>query len=151
MADAAPEHAAVSRYCALIAEETYLSCKQGLQRFDAKLRNMEDLLRDFDAERVALARSIDGLSWLLDGWNFISQWWSSVRESPRYDQITALTGIFRVLPPVPVRQTDERVSEDSQPADLSRSKWVRLFESWRTGDFDGDLIARIEAVKAKAA
>jgi len=150
MADAAPEHAAVARYCSLVADETYQSCKLALQRFDTKLRSMEDLLRNFREERVALARTIDGLSWLLDGWNFISQWWSSVRESPRYDQITALTGIFRVLPPVPVRHLDER-AEEQQAADISRSKWVRLYESWRTGDVDGDLIARIEAVKAKAA
>ncbi len=150
-ADAAFEHGGLARICADVADHTYALSLKVIAEFDAKMDAIEGVLRNYEMEALQFPQMIDKLSWLLDGWQFLIDWWETAREQPRYEQIVALTGIFRILPLIPVAELKERGLETDTMNNVLRTKFVKMFENWKTGDMDNELVSRMEAIKAKSA
>jgi hypothetical protein len=124
-----------------------------LSDFDERLLSIETVLRQWQTQSASLYGTVDRMSWLLDGWDFLIGLWDSVAEAPLHDQMVAMTGILRILPLVPGKEFAEEqddVSSGMLPPP-NRMRMVRLFQSWKTGEMDIDLMARLEAAKAAAA
>jgi len=148
---AAPEHAGLARICADVAEHTHALGMRALAHFDAKLARIEKIVSNFDVETFDLPQMIEKLFWLLDGWQFLIDWWKTAREQARYEQIVALTGVFRILPFVPAAELKQKPAESGAMANAAQNKFIKIFENWKTGDVDNELVSRMEAIKAKSA
>jgi hypothetical protein len=94
---------------------------------------------------------VDRLSWLLDGWDMIAAFWKGSLDLPAEDQQATIGQIMRVLPLVPHGEVEADDQIEEKRDQLIQRRRMRALEDWRTGEIDLELMARIEAAKAKAA
>jgi hypothetical protein len=120
-----------------------------LAELDRSVSDMGVLLCDWGQVFPRLRRSAQRLAWLLDGWDFVVSLWDFHRGGSVQERRDALIQIHRVLPLIP-RKELERAGPDADQRDLARGGRVRPMQDWRTGRYDLDLVARIEAVKSLA-
>jgi len=89
--------------------------------------------------------------WLLDGWQEIIAVWEAAAGEDRPNQRMSLGQIARLLPLTKQLSEEGRVEMAGDDRSIVQSRWVRLFEDWRTGTVLSDLRARAETARAGAA
>lgn len=143
------EFAGLAAVCAEVANQTLKATRAVSDELDAILLRLF-FLSGWNTQKLEITRLTNRLSWQLDGWDFITGWWEQAVEQSRDEQLTAVRGMFRVLPVVPREAHQEGESEPAENPDTRTKRWVRAFEDWRTGHVDSDLVRRFEALKAQA-
>jgi hypothetical protein len=139
----------LGRTTARVAGVTLQLADAALAELDRSVSDMGVLLCDWGQVFPRLRRSAQRLAWLLDGWDFVVSLWDFHRGGSVQERRDALIQIHRVLPLIP-RKELERAGPDADQRDLARGGRVRPMQDWRTGRYDLDLVARIEAVKSLA-
>lgn len=145
------ESAPIAGFCAEVAEHTLNHARDVVGRLDRSVEAFEMLLRRWGERRQDVHAACTRLSWLLDGWDYITTLWTDAQAKGRPEQDLAVQEIFRILPLLP-RDEDRNGHADAaaRVAVLGR-KSVRAYVDWRTGQLDADLVTRIETLKARAA
>ncbi|WP_448207249.1 hypothetical protein [Azospirillum sp. sgz302134] len=149
--DNVSEAAPIAAFCAEVAEHTLNHVRNVVTQLDQAVASFENLLRQWETKRVLVRRATTRLSWLLDGWDFISTTWAEAQGKSRHEQDMTVHELFRVLPLLP---KDEEHTDHALQADrvmAANRRTVRAYVDWRSGQIDTDLVMRIEAIKAKAA
>lgn len=143
------DRADLAGFCGETARLTLRLAKEALADLDARVDALGVTLKQWDKAYAGLRAAAARVSWLLDGWQFITALWRQAADGTPNDQYTAVDQIFRVLPMIP---SQEMKAEDTEGirADLMLRKRVQVGEDWRTGEVDIELIERIEAVGALA-
>jgi hypothetical protein len=119
-----------------------------LRKFDAAMKSPTSVIANWAATKAEPEQLTDRLSWLLDGWEGIVPWWQGCRT----DEARA-GAVARMLPSLPIVPRLEMDPTGREELDLlveTGRRLVRLHHDWLTGEPDTDVIARIEAVKARA-
>jgi hypothetical protein len=139
----------VARFCAEVADVTLERAVSVANQFDTCVRDPLNVLQNWDREIGALHGHVIRLSWLLDGWDALLNTWQAVATAPRQDQDQALITIFRALPLLPKSEYTENEAKRNNRLRISRKRSIRMYEDWNTGEVDYDMVARIEAAKAR--
>jgi hypothetical protein len=142
------EVADLGRVTAQVAGITLELADDALAELDRVASDMDGLLRDWAGAFPRLHQAATRLSWLLDGWDFVVSLWDHHRGSSVQERRDALVQIHRVLPLIP-RKELARADAEAERRDDLRGRRVRPMQDWRTGKYDLDLVARIEAVKSR--
>ena len=149
----------VAIYVAETAEDTLRIAEPLLGDIDRKLGDAGRILAQTDVEIEGLRRHMAKLAWLVDGWDHLIAWWNRSLQAERREQVTAISGIFRVLPLVPkaeMRPEDAaraQLGEDPKLPPgviLSARRLVHAIQNWRAGDLDYSLVQAIEEIRATA-
>lgn len=148
--DAAP----LANFIADTADLTVQIAARCIADIDRSLNNVSHIMMNFEGTLREMERGAERLSWLLDGWEHILNWWAQAGSGPKGDQVAALGGILRVLPLVPKDEAEKAGAAGRQeaPENVLRGgsrRWVRAFQDWRTGTLDYDLVHRIEERQAE--
>lgn len=121
----------MARTCTGSAEQTCAIANRKLAEIDALTRSPIVLCQNKDHIRDKLARRIEGLNWLLDGWDHLIERWDERKGdlSSRFDLMQELSMNVPLIP------SDERFEDSSSPSlqgsslVLSR-KAVKAGENW---------------------
>jgi hypothetical protein len=150
MADAAD----CAQSCMEVADLTHRIAVARLAEFDALLSNPRGLLTRWEAARPAVRRLVERLAWLLDGWDFIAEWWFAALMQPKgSERISALHATFSLLPMVPREELKRAgfLQEEVAIISIRGRGWVRGMEDWRTGQQVEPAVRRILAANTLAA
>jgi len=143
------EMAPVAEFCAKVAEDTRRLGTEALGEFDGRVGALGNVLREWKPEMRAVRRIVARLTWLVDGWGHIAGVWRDAAEQDARDRRGAMSEIFRILPLIPKNEGDRGHVERASEVLSRRRRTVRVYEDWRTGRSDVDLIRRIERMKAR--
>jgi hypothetical protein len=125
-----------------------------LAEFDALLSNPRHLLRRWELARPAVERLAQRLAWLLDGWDFIAEWWfTALRQPPGSARNTNLHATLSLVPMVPRDELTRAgiLKEAAAFVSVRGRGWVREKEDWRTGAQIESEVKRILAANTLAA
>jgi hypothetical protein len=139
----------VAGFCAEVSGLTLERANIAIGQFDAHVRDPLNVLQRWDEEIEKLQSLVTRLSWLLDGWELLIRIWDAAANLRRENQDSALLTIFRALPLLPKSEYDEFDGKRASTLRVSTKRSVRMYEDWNTGELDYDLVARIEAAKAR--
>ena len=145
------ETAPIGRFCAEVAEHTLNRVRTVAGRLDGAVAAFEALLRRWDVQRPLVRGACTRLSWLLDGWEFITLLWADAQGRGRHEQERAVQEIFRVLPLLPRDEDKDDLALAAGRVFAMNRKAVRAYVDWRTGQLDTDLVMRIETLKGRVA
>lgn len=149
--DNVSEAAPIGGFCAEVAEHTLNHVRTVIGRLDGAVAAFESLLRQWDTQRKVVRNACVRLSWLLDGWEFITVLWADAQGRGRHDQAMAVHEIFRIIPLLPKDEDKVDFALEAGKVFTQNRKAVRAYVDWRTGQLDADLVMRIEALKGRAA
>lgn len=108
------------------------------------------ILADWENQGSQMKTLIEKLIWLCDGWDYVMTVWNDAEGKTVSEVNDALEEIVRIIPMVPVTEFGEGAEKLGDAlADIQRKR-VRLYEDWRSGALDYDVIRRIEILKAQA-
>lgn len=144
------EAAPIAIFCGEVAEHTLILVRNVINDIDQSVARFETLLREWDRQSLPLRQGATRLSWLVDGWEFVIGSWRNARGKDRHVQDMAVHDIFRVLPLLPRDETKDSHVQMADHIMASNRRSVRAYVDWRSGQLDVDLVARIEAIKARA-
>lgn len=150
-ADNPSDSAHVATFCAHVAQHTVGIGDSVVGDFHRRVDAMGQLMRDWDAQMTEVRNLAGRMSWLLDGWEYITNAWASVQGESKHQQALTVNEIFRIIPLVPREETNRDLNLEAQKVLNKFRRSVRTLEDWRTGRMDFDAIRRIEQVKARAA
>ncbi|WP_439817528.1 hypothetical protein [Zavarzinia sp. CC-PAN008] len=142
--DAAP----MAQFAAEVAEETLKLTREVLDNFDLLLGDIEAALTSWKTVFEQVRKAAIRLSWLLDGWDFIVTLWAQTPAAPSQAKRDAITQIMRILPLIPVNEGSWEAMNQNERHEVFQRRRVAAMQDWRTGQFDAELVARIEAVRA---
>lgn len=145
------EAAPIAGFCAEVAEHTLNHARGVAERLDGWIERFEALLRGWEERRADMRRACVRLAWLLDGWDFLIATWEQAHAQGRAEQEMAVNDIFRVLPLLPKNEDRMDMAGTADRVMAANRRSVRAYVDWRSGQLDADLVARIEAVKGRAA
>lgn len=145
------DSASVATFCAEVAQHTIGIGDAVVGDFHKRIDAMGQLMREWDAQMGQIRMLAGRMSWLLDGWEYITGAWSTAQGESRHQQALTVNEIFRIIPLVPREETNRDLNTEAQKVLNKFRRSVRTLEDWRTGRMDLDAIRRIEAVKARAA
>jgi hypothetical protein len=143
------ELAPFAGFAGFVADDTLKSAEKLFGQLDAALRDMASVIGERNAQAKLVATLAGKLCWLLDGWEFIFAFWEQVRDDPIEIQREAVGRIIRVLPLIPRHETELSQHELEQRQQQLQGRQIPANADWRRARSDLDLVARIEAAKAK--
>jgi len=149
--DNVSEAAPIGGFCAEVAEHTLNHVRTVIGRLDGAVASFEVLLRQWDTQRKVVRQACTRLSWLLDGWEFITALWAESQGKSRHELDIAVHEIFRIIPLLPRNEDKVDLSLEAGKVFTLNRRAVRAYVDWRTGQLDADLVMRIEALKGRAA
>lgn len=141
----------IGGFCAEVAEHTLNHVRNVVTRLDQSVTAFEQLLRQWDTKRKEIRAACTRLSWLLDGWEYITALWADAHGRSRHEQDMAVQEIFRIIPLLPRDEDRVDFSLEAGKVLAANRKVVRAYVDWRTGQLDVDLVQRIESIKTRAA
>ncbi|NYZ16436.1 hypothetical protein HL658_28165 [Azospirillum sp. RWY-5-1] len=141
----------IGGFCAEVAEHTLNHVRHVVTRLDQSVSAFELLLRQWEAKRKEVKAACTRLSWLLDGWDYITALWADAHGRSRHEQDMAVHDIFRIIPLLPRDEGRIDFSLEAGKVLTANRKIVRAYVDWRTGQLDADLVQRIEQLKTRAA
>jgi hypothetical protein len=153
-ADAMLDVAQSAQSCANVARFTYRIATARLAEFDALLSNPRHLMTRWELAHPAVERLVQGLAWLLDGWDFIAEWWfTALRQPPGPARNTNLHATLSLVPMVPRDELTRAgiLKEAAAFVSVRGRGWVREKEDWRTGAQIESEVKRILAANTLAA
>jgi len=137
-------------FAAEVAELTVDVAEMTFAALDRAVGDIPELIAHWGKAAVLIERAAARLSWLLDGCDYILAMWAAVEYANRNDQREGIAQIVRVLPMIPRGETEFAEDEAERRQELFQRKRVRAMMDWRTGQYDVELVARFEAIKAAA-
>ena len=140
----------LAKFCGEVVGMTLRTTSVLIREFDDAVGAPIDVLRRWDDERDRLHGLISRLSWLLDGWEKVVRLWTEALPREKQVQEQALYTIFRILPLLPQTEFAEDEAARLTGVREKHQHTVQLYENWRTGEPDYELIARIEEANARA-
>jgi hypothetical protein len=143
------ELAPFAGFAGFVADDTLKSAERLFGQLDGALRDMASVIGDRNAQAKAVATLAGKLCWLLDGWDFIFAFWEQVRDDPIEIQREAVGRIIRVLPLIPRQEAELSQHELEQRQQQLQGRQIPSNADWRRARSDLELVARIEAAKAK--
>lgn len=118
----------------------------------ALLEDIRKLLLVWRSADGVLRDRFTACEWLLDGWQEVCALWRTVARDGRPTQRVTLAQIERLLAVSPDDlQQRGPVASTLDDKRLHRSRWVKLYEDWRTGIIVHDATARREEMRAVTA
>jgi len=121
-----------------------------IEEVDAYAADLAGTLSAWRTAEGEIRSRVDRLSWLLDGWEHVLTIWDSVLESPIWEQVSALEEILRLLPLVPKKELEKQAGDAWGGLENTLRKFVKPMQSWQSGNFDIDLLLRVEQRRARA-
>jgi hypothetical protein len=143
--------APVAGFCGEVAGQTLTIGLDLLKDFDRRARGVGAAIRDWGSQRQEIRDVAERLEWLTDGWEFVAASWRTAQKADAVEQRMAISEIFRILPLVPEKECDLHHADAAGDMMGRHRRAVRMYEDWRTGALDVDLVRRIETAKASAA
>jgi hypothetical protein len=137
-------------FAAEVAELTVDVAETTFASLDRAVGDIPQLIVQWGKAAVLVHRAAARLSWLLDGWDYVLAMWSAVEYANRDAQREGIAQIIRILPMIPRGETEFAEDEAERRQELFLRKRVRAMMDWRTGQYDVELVARFEAIKAAA-
>lgn len=141
--------ASFADFASSTADSTFSSAVKMLTALDNSLRDVGLIVREWQKQAKTVAHIATRMSWLLDGWDFIFAYWDQAVNAPIEEQREAIVQLLRVLPLIPRNEAEWGGDELSQSYQKLQGRNLPANIDWRTGRQDLDMIARIEAAKAK--
>jgi hypothetical protein len=135
-------------FCAAVADVTLAISAELLQQFDGLLKSPFALVVGWEKSKGEPVRLSERLSWILDGWEMIIELWTGCNDDN--ERITTVEQIVAVLPLIPRNELAASQREAANQLAEKGQRWVRLNQNWLTGEFDLDMIRRIELAKARS-
>ncbi len=136
-------------FAATVADLTIDIAGRMLMQIDRDLRQIGQIIRQWDKRSDGIKRMAGRLSWLLDGWDFVLAFWQEARGGPMIEQRDSVDHLMRLLPLVPRHETSLDVDDLKRRQALMQRRRLRAYEDWRTGERDIELVARMEAAKLR--
>ncbi len=140
--------ALTATFCAEVADLTLSIGGQVLAELDEMLANPKSIVIDWENKKETIQHLTARLAWLLDGWEPLAEWWFACEGKSDDDHAVALQEILPILPLVPRKEIEgaPRIAIAGMVSETRRL--VRLHEDWITGDFDLDMVQRLENIKS---
>jgi hypothetical protein len=143
--------AQLGTFCAQIIKHTQELLDIRLGRFDDACRDLRKMVQDDMGAKRAILEHLSGISWLLDGWDFLTVMWAAVADKPHETQQTTMSEMFRYVPLIPRQEAIAADNFDFEGLARIQRRWMLVNEDWRTGTLDMPAVMRIEALKAEMA
>src|SRR3954470_19962659 len=139
--------AEVGRFGAAVAIHTTVLVRVTIGESDALIRNVLNIMRNWERDAKIVSAQMSRLAWLLDGWSYIVALWNSVENEPHERQRDTILELARLIPVMPREISEWTASGLDQESKSIQRKWVRLNQDWRTGRNLLDAVARNEVLK----
>jgi hypothetical protein len=132
-----------------VADLTLATSNGLLRSFNEAIKSPYHLVSLWQKSTPELERVSSRLSWLLDGWDIVVQWWETCKDDN--ERISTAEQMTPVLPLIPTNELETSAREAANGLIEKGRRWVRLNQDWSTGEVDVELIHRMETIKARAA
>lgn len=140
-----------SRLISEVAEETFRLCEPLIALIDDTTADVDPLLRDWARAERGLVAAVQRLSWILDGWDRLTNMWIDVADKSAADQSKALSLMSYLLPLIPANEL--RPEDAGKWGQFSKTlhTQARNSETPPTGLFDLEMMLRLEGHRAREA
>jgi hypothetical protein len=141
-----------------LASVSTLTLQVGTGIFSDLDRSVTDFtgsLIDWQDRVAEVRRSLDRLSWLLDGWEHVIELWDRAIDGNRGTlgriDPALIAELARIVPVAPRSECDSRTAVEMETLHRRRNRIVQQFQDWRSGEFDHEMMDRVQAFRARAA
>jgi hypothetical protein len=136
-------------HCVSVARHTLRLAQRRVARIDEMCSNVRSLVEHVDQHRPLVDKQIERISWLLDGWEFLTARWKTAEDEATSERQTLVSEISRLIPPLTKDETNAIPDiPDMDTVTKLQRRWVQPHEDWRTGALDMLAVRRLETVKA---
>jgi hypothetical protein len=117
---------------------------------DIHFDRVAPVLSDWEGTMTSIRGKVDRLGWLLDGWVEVCEMWQAA-SADRYNiDFKKIGQIMRTIPLVPKGECERTMVSTVDHQSTVRNKIVQELQDWRTGDFDYEVVHRMETIKARS-
>jgi hypothetical protein len=135
-----------------LAEVAHLTLRVGnaiLTDVDRNIANVVCFVAEWDFRPTSIRRSMERLSWLLDGWGHVCDLWDGADAAKAVERHQRITEIMRIIPVVPRRESPVRIHVEPTNLHRRQNRVVQRNEDWRTGQLDSEMSARLSKIQAR--
>ena len=143
------ELAPFAEFAGFVAHDTLRNADRLFRQLDTGVRDIVSVVRDWNNHAKAVVGTANKLSWLLDGWDVIFAFWEQAQSQPIEIQREIVGQIVRVLPLVPRNESEGPQEELELRQQQLQGRQLQSTADWRRGRADLELMARLEAIKAR--
>ena len=112
---------------------------------------LRQVMSDWKTERARIARHIERLSWILDGWESLRELWKTARDAERYRQCEAVEEVASHVPMMPENELDAEEREMFEALRLNQNDWAKALHGSKDRKIDQELLQRLEKYQQEIA
>jgi hypothetical protein len=138
-----------ARLISRVAQATMSIAEDPLAVIDGSTRGIEQILRQWDSTNRAIGAAVERLSWLLDGWDRLTNMWLDVTDRNASEQSRSLEYMSYMLPMIPARELRPEDAEKWHEMGKTLYAQCRSADTPQTGGVDLEMMLRLEGHRVR--